>query len=116
MTENEIVCVEEFVRNELEPRMLDRCTRLGTELNANELECFFGIYAGSIKDFKFLRGERIQILGLGESLRTMLTEKGKEEFVKHFEVPDNFIIEKSGTYNFSFGWFYGQKPRKRVIN
>lgn len=114
ITENEIVCVEEFVRNELEQRMLDRCTRLETEFNANEMECFFGMYAGSIKEFKLLRGERIQILGLAENLRTMFTEKGKEEFVKHFDVPDNFIIDKSGTYHFSFGWFYGQKPRKRV--
>lgn len=114
MTENDIVCIEEFVQNELEQRILDRCARLGAELDENEKESFFGIYAGSIRDFKFLRGERIQILGLAESLRTMFNEKGKEQFSKHFEVPHNFKINKSGTHNFSFGWFYGKIPRKCV--
>lgn len=114
MTENDIVCVEEFVQKELEQRILDRCARLGSDLDENEKESFFGIYAGSIKDFKFLRGERIQILGLAENLRAMFIEKGKEQFSKHFEIPENFKIDKSGTHNFSFGWFYGQKPRKSV--
>lgn len=103
LTENDIVCIEEFVQNELEQRILDRCTRLGSELDENEKESFFGIFAGSTKDFKFLRGERIQILGLAESLRNMFDEKGKEQFSKHFEVPENYKIDKNGTHNFSFG-------------
>lgn len=114
ITENDIVCIEEFVQNELEQRILDRCARLGSVLEENEKESFFGIYAGSIKDFKFMRGERIQILGIAESLRTMFNEKGKEQFSNHFEMQQNFKIDKSETHNFSFGWFYGQKPRKCV--
>lgn len=114
LTEDDIVHIEEFVQKELEQRMLDRCLRLGTHLDAIEMESFFGIYAGSITEFKFLRGERIQILGLAESLRAKFAELGKERFSKHFEVPTNFKFDKNGTHDFSFGLFYGLKPRKRV--
>lgn len=38
----------------------------------------------------------------------------KEMVIKHFAVPENFKIEKAGTHVYSFGWFYGKKPRKRA--
>lgn len=62
--DEDISYVEKFVQNELEQLLLDRCVRLGTVLDDNEKECVFGIYAGNIKEFKFLRGERNQILGI----------------------------------------------------
>lgn len=112
--ESDIVYVENFVKKELEDRIKERCDQLGTVLEENEKEFLFGMYASSIDEFKFLQGERYQILGAAEVLQNQFAEKGVEEFNKMFEVPKGFKIDKRGTCEFSFGWFYGVKLHKSV--
>lgn len=114
INEQELNSVEHFVQNELENIIRDRCTRMGSKFNESEKEFLFGLYAGSVKDFKFLRGEKIQILGLCEVLQKIFAEKEKEEFSRHFEPPDDFTIDKGRTFYFSFGLFYGKLPSKQI--
>lgn len=114
ITDVGIVYVEHFVKNELVQRLMERCTQMGTTWDENENEFMFGMYTSSISEFKILQGERLQILGIAEELRKMYAEKGKDAFCKHFEVPTNFKPDKLGTYLYSFGWFFGNKPRQRV--
>lgn len=114
ITDADISYIEEFVKHELLKRLAERCLQVGTILDENEIEFMFGMYASSIDEFKFLQGERHQILGIVEELHKMCTEKGKDAIVKYFEVPTDFKIDKQGTNVFSFGWFYGNKPRKRA--
>lgn len=115
MEDNDLSPVEEFVKNELESLILDRCKRLNTEFDDKEKEFFFGVYAGNIGNFKFLRGEQIQIAGLRRILRTMHSANGKEDFSKRFETPENFQLGGNAISEFSFGRFYGQphKPKNK---
>lgn len=114
LQENDIVSIENFVQKELEKKVLDKCKRLGTTLHENEKDYLFGIYADNVKEFKFVPGERTQILGAVESLREIFTETEKRDFIEHFAVPRNFKIDKNGTNFFSFGWFYGKKTLECV--
>lgn len=114
ITAADIDSVENFVKNELEQRLKERCTQLGTIMQQNEIEFMFGIYASSPTEFKFLPGERQQILAIAEELQKMYAARGKDEFIKNFDVPTDFQIDKSGTNVFSFGCFFGNKPRKLI--
>lgn len=114
ITEDDITYIENFVKTELELRTLERCAQLGTVLEGNEKEFLFGMYASSIGEFKFLQGESYQILSIVEALQMMYAEKGMDKFAEHFEPPIDFKMDKHETNVFSFGWFYGSKPRKRV--
>lgn len=74
--ETDIEYIENFVRNELEKRLLEISERKGKQFDECEKEFFFGIYASSISEFKFLRGERIQILAIADILRQFMDKNG----------------------------------------
>lgn len=83
-------------------------------MNNHEKELFFGMYVDSAKDFKLLRGDRLLILDIVNSLNQFYESNGPEEFAKCFEAPKNYKISKSDTDVFPFGTFYGKKNRQRT--
>lgn len=95
--ETDIEYIENFVRNELEKRLLEISERKGKQFDECEKEFFFGIYASSISEFKFLRGERIQILAIADILRKFMDKNGVDAFKQEFEPPKTFKISKAGT-------------------
>lgn len=112
--ESDLAYIETFVRNELKKRLLEKCEREKTQFDESEAEFFYGIYAGSIDEFKFLRGERIQILAIANILRDFLTEKGADEFKQKFEPPKNYKIGKDAS-RLSVGFFYGKKLKQAIM-
>lgn len=113
----ELASIEKFVQNEMLSRIMERCTMLGTHFDENEKEYFFGMYASSINEFKFVQGERLLIFYIADSLTHMFDTNGPAQFAKYFEVPVGFKINKADncTFTYSVGLFYGKKPRKRVM-
>lgn len=113
--DTDIEYIENFVRNELEKRLTEICERYGKQFDESEKGFFFGIYASSIGEFKFLRGERIQISSIADILRTFMEKNGTDAFKKEFEPPNKFKIGKGGTIQSSVGLVYGEK-RCQVIS
>lgn len=114
--ETDIEYIENFVRNELEKRLSEICERNGKQFDECDKEFFFGIYASSINEFKFLRGERIQILAIADILRQFMDKSGVDAFKKEFEPSKTFKISKAGTIQTSVGLLYGEKKRQAISN
>lgn len=109
IVEADIEYIENFVRTELEKRLNEICARNGKPFDESEKEFFFGIYASSIGEFKFLRGERMQILSIADILREFMEKNGAAAFKNEFETPNKFKICKVGTIQSSVGLVYGEK-------
>lgn len=112
--EADLDAIEEFVRGELLKLLLNKCSRDNTILGDDEMEFFFGVYAGSTAEFKILRGERKLILYIVAELNEMYDQKGPEGFKTFFEAPSKCKIGKGDTNNFSVGLFFGTTCRKTV--
>lgn len=112
--ETDIEYIENFVRNELEKRLSEICERNGKQIDECEKEFFFGIYASSVNEFKFLRGERIHILAIADILRKLMEKCGLDAFRKEFEPPKTYKISKTGTMQSSIGLLYGEKKRQML--
>lgn len=114
--EADIQYIENFVRNELQNRLLEICERNDNSFGECEKQFFFGIYASSVSEFKFLRGERIQILAIADILRKLIENNGAEAFKKDFEPPKTFKICKGGVIQSSVGLVYAEKKHQTTTN
>lgn len=114
ITETDISFVENFVQNELKDLLQQKCDRFGAELDVNEMENIFGMYANCETEFKLMRGDRLLLKEIAEFLNELFTTEGTEAFARHFEVPKRYKMSKSDTEAFSFGTFYSKKQRLRV--
>lgn len=96
--------------------MTEICERNGKKFDESEKDFFFGIYASSIAEFQFLRGERIQILSIADILRNFMEQNGGDALKKAFEPPNKFRIHKNGTIQSSIGLVYGEKRCQAISN
>lgn len=101
--------VQNFVKNELLKRIEEKCSMLETKFSDEEKECFFGMYALSINEFKLVMGERRTITKIVKHLIELYEQKGKEQFAKHFELPPKHKFKNTNVENFSCGLFFGEK-------
>lgn len=101
------------MRNELLTRLEQKCGRKEATFGEDERELFFGIYAGNIDEFKFMRGERLQILEIVRILKEDIEKVGEEQFKENFETPKNFKVTKCDVSDLSVGLYYGKRPSKR---
>lgn len=73
------------------------------------------MYVSSTKEFKILRGDRLLILGIAGVLSQNYSLTSPEKYAEQFQVPVGFKINKSDTYAFSVGLFYG-KPSVKPLH
>lgn len=91
-SEEDVIYIENFVRNELLNKLLDRCSRLKTTFNDDEKENFFGMYESSVEEFKLVRGDRHLLTEIASHLNKLYEEIGRDLFAQHFEPPAKFKI------------------------
>lgn len=90
-------------------RLSEKCERRKILFDSIEKEFFFGIYTDSIKEFKVLRGERLQVIQMANILQSIFQEKGLTAFAQHFDVPKRYRFDKSDMTELSVGLFYGKR-------
>lgn len=90
--------------------------RLQTKFDINQTEIFFGMYTSCVADFKFLKGDELQITNIAENLKEECESMGLKNFLKSYEMPKHYKIGKTNTAVFEFGVFYGKKiqPHRQV--
>lgn len=112
INDEHFVKMEEFVCKELHNRLIDKCNRLNVDLDENDLEYFFGMFTGSLNEFKLMRGEKIQLTETAKSLKDIFFSKEKEAMIKNFVLPKHYKIPADDTIILSAGLFFGERNRR----
>lgn len=99
--------VEGFVRNELKELLYDE---QNAECFNAEKRYFFGLFASNIKNFRFMPGEKLQILELVKYVNQILNKDASIE--NQFEAPKKYKISTKDTIRSSVGLIFGRKYSK----
>lgn len=109
--EDDLNYIENFIKNDVELRLIEQCKRTNMVLTECEKVNFFGMYAASVDNFQLHRCERALLMEAVEQLKKFGTNDGKE-FRKYFNPPKNYKISKNDTEMLSVGLFFSNKQRE----
>lgn len=107
--------VQSFVRDQLNQRLSEKCTRWQADLHEDDKKHFFGMFQDSIGDFEFMMGDRATIHVIVDYLRKLFDTLGsREAFAQYFAVPPRYKLSKTNTSVFPVGTFFGKTTRARL--